>query len=136
MKWVLTGFVTVVSMIGLATSSGSSYSDFKSYSDSKSDSDSATTAAPGEKIVIPTRFGYIRGERLPTKKGHYVDYFKGVPFAEKPERLKVGQVRLSTLSPLFSEIRPRQSLEWYPGRPFVPEEVHWNHPTRQCLRVQ
>ncbi|CAI2329851.1 unnamed protein product [Caenorhabditis sp. 36 PRJEB53466] len=65
-------------------------------SDSATSSSSTTTRKspseptdhPAEDVVIPTRFGYVRGIRMPTRKGPFVDYFKGVPFAEKPQRLK------------------------------------------------
>lgn len=51
-----------------------------------------TTDDPGNDVTIPTKSGYIRGVRIPTKTGFLVDYFKGVPFAEKPERLKKSQL--------------------------------------------
>ncbi|PIC46075.1 hypothetical protein B9Z55_005881 [Caenorhabditis nigoni] len=53
----------------------------------------STTDQPDNYVEIPTSLGYLRGVRVPTKQGFYVDYFKGVPFAEKPERLRVS-VRL------------------------------------------
>uniref|UniRef100_A0A1I7T9D5 COesterase domain-containing protein n=1 Tax=Caenorhabditis tropicalis TaxID=1561998 RepID=A0A1I7T9D5_9PELO len=43
-------------------------------------------------VVIPTASGYLRGVRIPTKSGFLVDYFKGVPFAEKPIRLRKSQL--------------------------------------------
>lgn len=42
--------------------------------------------------VLSTGLGYIRGRRVSTKSGFLVDYFTGVPFAEKPERLKKSKL--------------------------------------------
>ncbi|EGT44977.1 hypothetical protein CAEBREN_07439 [Caenorhabditis brenneri] len=56
------------------------------------DSPNESTNDPGNDVVIGTRSGYIRGVRMPTKTGFLVDYFKGVPFAEKPERLRKSQL--------------------------------------------
>ncbi|UMM18092.1 hypothetical protein L5515_014322 [Caenorhabditis briggsae] len=47
---------------------------------------------PDSYVEIPTSLGYLRGVRVPTKQGFYVDYFKGVPFAEKPERLRKSEL--------------------------------------------
>ncbi|PIC46076.1 hypothetical protein B9Z55_005881 [Caenorhabditis nigoni] len=54
----------------------------------------STTDQPDNYVEIPTSLGYLRGVRVPTKQGFYVDYFKGVPFAEKPERLRTVWVKI------------------------------------------
>ncbi|CAP23712.1 Protein CBG02889 [Caenorhabditis briggsae] len=51
-----------------------------------------TTDQPDSYAEIPTSLGYLRGVKVPTKQGFYVDYFKGVPFAEKPERLRKSEL--------------------------------------------
>lgn len=53
--------------------------------------DSPDTPADND-VVIATSLGYLRGVRLPTKSGFVVDYFKGVPFAEKPKRLRKSEL--------------------------------------------
>lgn len=50
------------------------------------------TDAPDNGVTIQTSLGYVRGVRVPTKSGFLVDYFKGIPFAEKPERLKKSEL--------------------------------------------